>query len=135
MDGVTSKGLTMDPFSLLLAVAPSAAKGIGSIAGKQVAGYLSKRTQRLRVARAVSKLATVEGITVSWRQLNVWLKADDVRLGIAAGDSDSLRDCAHRLTLEDLTAGSRPNQAGAQVLQLVLDESLRRMSSGDAEVA
>lgn len=135
MDSVTSKGLTMDPFSLLVAVAPSAAKGIGSVAGKQVAGYLGRRTQRLRVARAVSKLAAVEGIAVSWRQLNVWLKADDVRLGIAAGDSDSLRDCAHRLTLDDLTASSNPDQAGAQVLQLVLDESLRRMPSGDAEVA
>lgn len=124
----------MDPLSLLIAAAPSVAKGIGSVAGKQVAGLLGKRTQRLRVARAVSRLAAAEGITVSWRQLNVWLKADDVRLSIAAGDPNSLRDCAHRLTLDNLPAGSSPDQAGAQILQLVLDESLRRMSPGDAEV-
>ncbi|WP_139230170.1 PIN domain-containing protein [Nocardioides terrae] len=125
----------MDPISLLVAAAPSVAKGMGSVAGKQVAGLLGKKTQRVRVARAVSKLAADEGITVSWRQLNVWLKADDVRLSIAAGDSDSLRDCAHRLTLDDLPAGLSPEQASVQVLQMVIDESLRRMSSGDAEVA
>lgn len=125
----------MDPISLLVVAAPGVAKGIGSVAGKQVAGLLGKKTQRVRVSRAVSKLAADEGITVGWRQLNVWLKADDVRLSIAAGDSESLRDCANRLTLEDLPVGSSPDQVGAQVLQLVLDESLRRMSSGDAEVA
>jgi len=125
----------MDPFSLLVAAAPSVAKGIGSVAGKQVAGLLGKRTQRLRVARAVSRLAAADGITVSSRQLNVWLKADDVRLSIAVGDSDSLRACAHRLTPGDLPAGSSPDRASAQILQLVLDESLRRMSPGDAEVA
>lgn len=125
----------MDPISLLVAVAPGVAKGIGSVAGKQIAGLLGKKTHRIRVSRAVSKLAADEGIAVSRRQLNAWLKADDVRLSIAAGDSHSLRDCAHRLTLKDLPAGSSPDQAGVQVLQLVLDESLRRMSSGDAEVA
>ncbi|MGC5165396.1 PIN domain-containing protein [Luteimicrobium sp. DT211] len=135
MDSVISKGLTMDPFSLLGVVAPGAAKGIGSVAGKQVAKYLGKRTQRIRVARAVSKRAATEDITVSGRQLNQWLKADDVRLSIAAGDSDSLRGCAHRLTLEATPDGLSPDRAGAQVLQLVLDESLRRMSAGDAEVA
>jgi hypothetical protein len=125
----------MDPISLLVAAAPSVAKGIGSVAGKQVAGLLGKKTQRVRVSRAVSRLAADEGITVSWRQLSVWLKADDVRLSIAAGDSESLRDCAYRLALQGLPVGSSPDQVGAQVLQLVLDESLRRMSSGDAEVA
>ena len=135
MDCLTSKGLIMDPVSLLVAVAPSVAKGIGSAMGKQVASHLGKKTQRVRVARAVSKLAADAGITVTRRQLILWLKADDVRLSIAAGDSDSLRDCAHRLSCDDLPAGTSPDQAGAQVLQLVLDESLRRMSSGDAEVA
>lgn len=125
----------MDPLSLLVVVAPSVAKGIGSVAGKQVAGHLGKKTQRFRIARVVAKLAGDVGITVTWRQLNVWLKSDDVRLSIAAGDSDSLRECAHRLALEDLPAGSSPSQVGAQLLQLILDESLRRMSSSDAEVA
>jgi hypothetical protein len=132
MDSVTSKGLIMEPFSLLV---PGVAKGIGSVVGKQVATYLGKRMQRIRVALAVSRLAAAEGITISWRQLNAWLKAADVRRSIAAGDSDSLRSCAHRLTLEAAPAGSNPDQAGAQVLQLVLDESLRRMPSGDAHVA
>ncbi|MBD7999549.1 PIN domain-containing protein [Oerskovia gallyi] len=124
----------MDPFSLLVAAAPGAAKGVGSVVGKQVAKYLGKRTQRIRVARAVSKLAANEGIAVSRRQLNEWLKADDVRLGIAAGDRDSLRDCAHRLTFATVPAGANLDHAAARVLQLVLDESLRRMSPGDAEV-
>ncbi|WP_157516442.1 PIN domain-containing protein [Oerskovia enterophila] len=125
----------MDPFSLLLVGASGAAKGVGSVAGRLVAQYLGKRTQRIRVALTVSKLAADEGITVRWRHLNVWLKADDVRLSIAAGDSASLRDCVHRLTFEDMPTGSNHDQAGAQVLQLVLNESLRRMSDADAKVA
>lgn len=125
----------MDPFSLVVAGASGAAKGIGSVAGKQVAKYLGKRTQRIRVAGAVSKLAAAEGITISRRQLKVWLKADDVRIAIVAGDSDSLRDCARELTFDKMPAGSSPDLAGARILQLVLDESLRRMPSADAEVS
>ena len=120
----------MDPYSLLAA----AAKGGGSVVGKQAAKYLGKRTQRIRVAREVSRLAESEGISISRRQMNEWLKADDVRLGIAAGDPDSLRDCAHRLKFATVPAGDL-DQAAARVLRLVLDESLRRMSPGDAGVA
>lgn len=124
----------MDPFSLLVAAASGAAKGVGSVAAKQVAKYLGKRTHRNRVARAVSKAAAAEGIAVSRQQLKTWLKDEDVRLSIVAGDSESLRDCARRLTFEGMPAGSSADEAGARVLQLVLDESLRLMTSGDAEV-
>jgi hypothetical protein len=126
----------MDPFTATAATytATGVAKGVGSAAGKQIFALLAKRTQRLRVARAVSKAAKAEGIVVGRRKLGSWLKAADVRTAIASGEPEALRESADRLALEVKPTGPDLDVAAARILDLVRDESLRRMAEGDGRV-
>lgn len=122
----------MDP--LTAAAATSAAKGVGSAAGKQMVALLAKRTQRLRVAWAVSRAAKAEGVLVGWLKLSSGLKAADVRIAIASGEPEALRLSADRLALEVKPTGPAMDVAAARVVDLVRDESLRRMAEGDGRV-
>ncbi|HSC86776.1 MAG TPA: hypothetical protein VLC09_05875, partial [Polyangiaceae bacterium] len=123
----------IDPLTAT-AAATGVAKGGGSAAGKQIVALLGKRTQRLRVAWAVSKAAKADGILVGWRQLSSWLKAADVRSAIASGEPEALRESADRLALEIKPTGPDVDVAAARVVDLVRNESLRRMAEGDGRV-
>lgn len=122
----------MDP--LTATAATGVAKGVGSAAGKQIFGILAKRTQRLRVAWAVSRTAKAEGIVVGWRELSSWLKAADVRIAIASGEPERLREAADHLALKVIPTGPDTDLAAARIIDLVRDESLRRMAEGDGRV-
>lgn len=126
----------MDPLTATAATsaATGVAKGLGSAAGKQIFALLAKRTQRFRVAWAVSKTAKAEGILVGWRKLGSWLKAPDVRTAIAAGEPKALRESADRLALEVKPTGPDMDVAAVRIVDLVRDESLRRMAEGDGRV-
>ena len=118
------------------AAATGAAKGMGGVAGRQIAALLGKRTQRIRVARAVSKKAKTEDIVVGSRKLATWLKSEDVREAVANGNGDQLRIALETL-VRDLTGvadTSRP-AAAARVVELVRNESLRRETVNDGRVA
>lgn len=123
----------MDPITAT-AAATGVAKGVGSAAGKQILVLLAKRTQRFRVARAVSKVAKAEGIQVGWVKLGSWLKAADVRTAIASDEPEALRESAERLALEVKPTGPDMDVAAARIMDLVRDESLRRMPEGDGRV-
>jgi tetratricopeptide (TPR) repeat protein len=110
------------------------AKGLGSAAGKQISALLAKRTQRPRVAWAVSKAAKAEGILVGWMKLSAWLGNSEVRELIASGESERLREHTRRLSLEVNASGPNREVAGVRIVDLVRDESLRRMSEGDGRV-
>jgi len=126
----------MDPVTATAATtaATSVAKGVGSAAGKQIFTLLAKRTQRVRVAVAVSKLAKAEGILVGWRKLGSWLKSAEVRAALASGEPAALRQCADRLAVEVQPTGPAQDLAAARIVELVRDESLRRMTDGDGRV-
>jgi tetratricopeptide (TPR) repeat protein len=126
----------VDPLTAAAAAATGAAKGIGGVAGKQVVALLGKRTQRIRVARAVSKKVKPEGILVGSRKLASWLKSEDVREAVANGDADQLRIALARLEF-DLTDVADIGQAAAaaRVVELVRNESLRRATVNDGRVA
>lgn len=128
----------MDPVTAAAAAsaATGAAKGIGGVAGRQIVALLGKRTQRIRVARAVSKKAKSEGIVVGSRKLASWLKSEDVREAVANGDADQLRSALERLEF-DLTAVADMGKAvaAARVVELVRNESLRRETVNDGRVA
>lgn len=125
---------------LIAAAAASAAtgtaKGIGGAACRQIVVLLGKRTQRVRVARAVSKKARLEGIHVGWWTLASWLKTESVREAVAQGDSDELRSALERLDFTLVDDGRPdPAAAGARVVELVRNESLRRETVSDGRVA
>lgn len=128
----------VDPLIAAAAASAStgAAKGIGGVAGRQIVALLGKRTQRIRVARAVSKKAKPEGIVVGSRKLASWLKSEGVRAAVANGDADQLRSALERLEF-DLTAAADLNLATAatRVVELVRNESLRRETVNDGRVA
>jgi hypothetical protein len=126
----------VDPLTATAAIsaATGVAKGLGSASGKQVFALLAKRTQRFRVAWAVSKTAKAEGILVGWRKLGSWLKSADVRTAIASGEPEALRESAIRLALEVKPTGPDMDVAAARIVDLVRDESLRRMAEGDGRV-
>ena len=125
----------MDPLTATAVTsAAGVAKGLGSAAGKQIFAVLAKRTQRFRVAWAVSKAAKAEGILVGWRRLGSWLKAADVRIAIASGEPEALRESADRLALEVKPTGPDMEFAAARIVDLIRDESLRRMAEGDGRV-
>ncbi len=108
------------------AAAAGALKGAGGAAGKQVVSMLAKRTVRPRVAFAVSKVAKSQGIAVGWRGLTAWLKDEEVRDAIAHGELEPLRRVIGRLGIDESHI--------PRIVDLVRDESLRRMSDGDARV-
>lgn len=122
----------MDP--LTATAATGVAKGLGSAAGKQMFALLAKRTQRIRVAWAVSKAAKAEGILIDRVKLGSWLKDADVRIAIASAEPQALSKSAGLLALKVKTTGPDMNVAAARVVDLVRDESLRRMSEGDGRV-
>jgi hypothetical protein len=128
----------VDPLTAAAAAsaATGTAKGIGGAAGRQIVVLLGKRTQRIRVARAVSKKAKPEGIEVGWRRLASWLKTEDVREAVGRGDADQLRSALERLefSLVD-TANLDLAAAAAKVVELVRNESLRRETVNDGRVA
>lgn len=119
---------------LTATAATGAAKGLSSAAGKQVFALLAKRTQRVRVAWAVSKAARSEEIEVGWRKLCSWLKATEVRKAVASGEPEALRESADRLALKVRQTGPNVDVARARIVELVRDESLRRMPEGDGRV-
>lgn len=124
----------VDP--LTAGAATGAAQGIGGAAGRQIVAILGKRTQRFRVARAVSKKAKPEGIVISWRRLASWLKSGGVREAVANSDTDRLRIALERLEFDLLAgAGMGQGEAAARVVELVRDESLRRETLNDGRVA
>ena len=128
----------VDPLTAAAAAsaATGTAKGIGGVAGRQIVALLGKRTQRIRVARAVSKKAKHEGTEVSWRTLASWLKTEVVREAVAIGDADQLRSALERL---ELTLADAANLdlvgAAARIVELVRNESLRRETVNDGRVA
>lgn len=126
----------MDPLTATAATsaATGVAKGVGGAAGRQIFALLAKRTQRLRVAWAVSKAAKAEGIMVGRTKLGSWLKAAEVRSAIASGEPRALRESADRLALELKLSGPDVEVAAARIVDLVRDESLRRMTEGDGRV-
>ncbi len=114
----------MEP--LTSAAATSALKGAGTSAGKLVFSALTKRTVRPRVAFAASKIARSEGVVIGWRDLAAWLKDEEVRDAIADGRLDALHQFVRRLGIDEMYV--------ARLVDIVRDESLRRMSDGDARV-
>lgn len=126
----------MDPLTATASAATGAAKGIGSVAGRQIVALLGKRTQRIRVARAVSKKAKPEGIVVGSRKLASWFKSEDVRVAIANGDVKQLGIALEGLAF-DLTDAADISQAAAatRIVELVRNESLRRETVNDGRVA
>lgn len=123
----------MDPLTATSA-ATGVAKSVGSAAGKQMLALLAKRTQRFRVAWAVSRAAKTEGILVGWTKLGSWLNTADVRTAISSGEPKALRESAERLALKVKPTGPDIDAAAARIVDLVRDESLRRMAEGDALV-
>jgi tetratricopeptide (TPR) repeat protein len=128
----------VDPLTTAAAAsaATGAAKGIGGVAGRHILTLLGKRTQRIRVARVVSKKAKSEGVVIRARRLAAWLKGEAVREAVAGGDVDNLRIALGRLEFE-LTGAAEMSQAAAaaRVVELVRNESLRRETAGDGRVA
>jgi len=126
----------MDPLTATAATsaATGVAKGAGSAAGKQILALLAKRTQRLRVAWAVSKAAQAEAILIGWTRLRLWLKRPDVRTAIASGEREAVRQSASPLALELQSTELDLDAAIARIVDLVRDECLRRMPAGDGRV-
>lgn len=128
----------VDPLTAAAAAsaATGTAKGIGGAAGRQIVVLLGKRTQRIRVARAVSKNAKSEGIEVGWRTLASWLKTEDVREAVTKGDTDQLRSVLERLEFTMVDAANLDLAAAvARVVELIRNESLRRETVNDGRVA
>lgn len=126
----------MDPaFAIATAVGTGVAKGAGTAAGNKVFAVLTNRTQRWRVAWAVSKAARTEGILIGWRVLSRWLKPRDARAVVASGDRAALARYTDRLVFKIETGGPSLDVAAARIVELVRDESLRRMAEGDGRVA
>lgn len=128
----------VDPLSAAAAAAAATgtAKGIGGVAGRQIIALLGKRTQRIRVARAVSKKAKPEGIVVGWWTLTSWLRAEAVREAVARGDADQLRSALEQLEFTVVDAADLDlAAAAARVVELVRNESLRRETLNDGRVA
>lgn len=128
----------MDPLTVAgTSAATAVAKGVGSAAGKQIAALLARRTQRLRVAWAVSKDAKAEGISVGWIKLSSWLKAADVRTAIASGSPEALHEPTLRLAVEvkqPLPDAEDLAILTARLVDLIRNEALRRMTEGDGRV-
>lgn len=93
------------------------------------------RSRRL-IAAVGAACARVEGGQIRGdrgrlEEARFWLKAANVRMAIASGEPEGFRASADRLALE--TQLSRPDLdvARARIVELVRDESLRRMADGD----
>lgn len=122
----------MDPISTTVAL--GGAKGLGGAVGKAMAALLGKRTQRFRVAWAVSRAAKGEGIQVSARALSRWLKNPQTQRAISSGDLASVRSVVGLLDSELRVDEHSPDEATDLLVTLVSDETLRRMGDGDARL-
>ncbi len=130
-----TEGGTVDP-AVSGAAAIGLTKGAGSVAGKQILGFLAKRTQRWRVALAVSRAARADGILIGWYPLGRWLKSADVRIAVESGEPAALAECSHRLAvgIRDSASTLDVAEGRSRVVELVRDESLRRMSEGEGRL-
>ncbi|QIX27061.1 hypothetical protein ncot_10985 [Nocardioides sp. JQ2195] len=126
----------IDPLSAAATTASvaGAAKGVGSAAGKKIVELLGRQTFRLRVAWVVSKKAKADGVRVSRKDLTAWLKNRDVRAAVASGEFQALSATIPKLTLHVDEHRLDAAAAAERVVGLVRNETLRRMTDGDARV-
>lgn len=121
----------MDPMA---GAATSVAKVAGGVVGRQIATRLGRITFRFRVARAAIKRARNHEIVVAPKDLHRWLASDTTRSFFESGvvtDSDAqVRELEALISQQE----SRTQDAGHVLLQIVIDESHRRLPQRDAHV-